>query len=414
MNMSNFTGFRETVMFQGWLLGGATLLAASLLGGGDMFTRDDIKLRIEEDLKASIEQVIPPALHDNDLLKNTLSINNASGETVLAYRATREGRVTGIAFTVTTLQGYSGRIEAIIGVNPAGHILGVRILSHAETPGLGDKIEVLKDDWILGFNGLSLSNPAPDKWAVRKDGGKFDQFSGATITPRAVIAAVKSGLVIGLWTDNIVFSQMLALCPLLAVTGTATNGLGMGMVTTVVLVLSGLLVSLLRQQITPQVRIPTFILIIATIVTLVDMSMNAWVHELYKVLGLFIPLIVTNCAILGRAESFASRNGVIASIFDGLMMGAGFTLVLVLLGGVREILGSGTLFANAAILLGQQFAFLETVIIPDYRGFLLFILPPGGFIALGFILAGKRIIDRRIEEAHKAVRQRSAETEARP
>ena len=198
----------------------------------------------------------------------------------------------------------------------------------------------------------------------------------------------------GIWDNNIVFAQALGLCPLLAVTGTASNGLGMGLATTAVMTASGLLISLLRGIITPQVRIPVFILIIALLVTLVDMWMNAWVHDLHKVLGLFIPLIVTNCAILGRAEAFASRNRVLPTLFDGLMMGLGFTLVLVLLGAAREMLGSGTLFANAALLLGSWASFLELELIPDYKGFLLVILPPGGFLVLGFILAGKRLLDR--------------------
>jgi electron transport complex protein RnfE len=129
-------------------------------------------------------------------------------------------------------------------------------------------------------------------------------------------------------------------------------------------------------------------------VTLVDMSMNAWVHDLHKVLGLFIPLIVTNCAILGRAESFASRNRVLPAAFDGLMMGLGFTLALVVLGAARELIGSGTLFANARLLLGSWASFLELTLIPDYKGFLLIILPPGGFLVLGFLLAGKRLVDR--------------------
>lgn len=199
----------------------------------------------------------------------------------------------------------------------------------------------------------------------------------------------------GIWDNNVVLSQMLALCPLLAVTGTATNGLGMGLATIVVMVIATCIVSMSRDIITQEVRIPVFVLLIAGIVTLVDMYINAYLHELYKVLGLFIPLIVTNCAILGRVESFSSRNYVLPSIFDGLVMGIGFTMVLVTLGAVREITGSGTLFANASLLLGENFSFLELTLFQDYKGFLLMILPPGGFIALGFILAGKRIIDRK-------------------
>ncbi|MBW9266759.1 MAG: electron transport complex subunit E [Candidatus Thiodiazotropha sp. (ex. Lucinisca nassula)] len=207
----------------------------------------------------------------------------------------------------------------------------------------------------------------------------------------------------GIWDNNIVFAQALGLCPLLAVTGTASNGLGMGLASTVVMIASGLLISLFRGIITPQVRIPVFVLIIAVLVTLVDMFMNAWMHDLHKVLGLFIPLIVTNCAILGRAESFASRNSILPSLFDGLMMGAGFTMVLVILGAAREVLGSGTLFANAVLLLGHWASFMELTLIPDYKGFLLIILPPGGFVVLGFLLAGKRLVDRILNYRQKRV-----------
>ncbi len=207
----------------------------------------------------------------------------------------------------------------------------------------------------------------------------------------------------GLWDNNVVFSQMLALCPLLAVTGSATNGLGMGLASTAVLVGSNVLISALRQFISAEVRIPVYIVFIATLVTLVDMVLNAWAHDLYKVLGLFIALIVVNCAILGRAESFASKNAVLPSLVDGLMMGLGFTFALVLIGGVREILGSGTLFAQAHLLLGASFAFLETTVIPDYKGFLLMILPPGGFLAVGFLLAAKRVLDNRLAARAAAV-----------
>lgn len=206
----------------------------------------------------------------------------------------------------------------------------------------------------------------------------------------------------GLWDNNIVFSQSIGLCPLLAVTGTATNGLGMGLATTAVMVVCSAMVSRTRLLIPPEIRIPIFVLLIAVVVTLVDMFMNAWLHELHKVLGLFIPLIVTNCAILGRVEAFASRRSVTEATLDGLMMGLGFTLALVVLGATREILGSGTLFANAALLMGDSFAWMETVVIKPYRGFLLMALPPGGFLMLGFILAGKKVLDRRLQAKAQA------------
>ena len=199
----------------------------------------------------------------------------------------------------------------------------------------------------------------------------------------------------GLWSQNVVFAQMLALCPTLAVTTSGTNGLGMGLATTAVLVVSNVLVALIRNFVSPQVRIPVFVVLIATLVTLVDMSLNAWLHDLYKVLGLFIALIVVNCAILGRAEAFASKSPVLASALDGLGMGLGFTLALTIIGLVRELLGGGTLFSQASLLLGSGFAFLETTVIADYGGVLLMILPPGGFLVLGFLLAAKRIFDAR-------------------
>jgi electron transport complex protein RnfE len=211
----------------------------------------------------------------------------------------------------------------------------------------------------------------------------------------------------GLWNNNVVFSQMLALCPTLAVTSSATNGLGMGLATTSVLVLSNIIVSSVRHLVSAEVRIPVYIVLIATLVTLVDMSLNAWAHELYKVLGLFIALIVVNCAILGRAESFASKSSMLDSALDGLMMGLGFTASLVLIGAIREVFGSGTLFANAHLLLGPAFAFLETTIVPGYKGFLLMILPPGGFMVVGMLLAAKRVLDQR-----RAARTETVATEA--
>ena len=202
----------------------------------------------------------------------------------------------------------------------------------------------------------------------------------------------------GLWGNNIVFSQMLGMCPAMAVTTSGTNGLGMGLATTAVLVCANVIISSLRDFVSPQVRIPVFIVLIATLVTLVDMSLNAWMHDLYRVLGLFIALIVVNCAVLGRAESFASRNGVITSAIDGVGMGLGFTLALTAIGLIRELIGAGTLFSQASLLLGPNFAFLETTVVPDYGGVLMMILPPAGFLVLGLMLAAKQACEHRAKE----------------
>ncbi len=208
------------------------------------------------------------------------------------------------------------------------------------------------------------------------------------------MSQIKYILTDGLWRNNVVFSQMLSLCPALAVTSAATQGLGMGVATMAVLIASNALVALLRGLITEEVRIPAFVLIIATLVTIVDLAMNAWLHELHKVLGLFIPLIVVNCLILGRAESFASKNSVVLSALDGVGMGAGFTLALTLLGALREIGGSGTVFAGASTLLGPAMGVLEIRLYPG-DGALVMILPAGGFIVLGLMIAAKRTLDNR-------------------
>lgn len=212
----------------------------------------------------------------------------------------------------------------------------------------------------------------------------------------------------GLWDNNIILKQFLALCPLLAVTSSATNGLGLGLASTAVMVMSNMLSALTKDIISKAVRIPVNVIIIATLVTLIDALLNAWLHPLHKVLGLFIPLIVTNCAILGRVESFASKNAILPSMVDGIFMGIGFTWFLTFLGGVREILGSGTLFSNASLLLGDSFSFLEMTVIPDYRGMLLVILPPGGFLMLGAILGIKQkleLVAKRAKEKQELVEQ---------
>jgi len=199
----------------------------------------------------------------------------------------------------------------------------------------------------------------------------------------------------GLWQNNAGLVQLLGLCPLLAVTTTLTNGLGLGLATTLTLVASNGIVSLIRRLVRPEVRIPVFVLVIASVVTVIELAMNAWLHELHKILGIFIPLIVTNCSIIGRAESFASRHSVDRALLDGLAMGIGFTLVLATLGGLRELVGQGTLLAQAHLMFGEAGRHLTLTLIEDYRGFLLAILPPGAFLGLGFLIAGMNVINAR-------------------
>jgi electron transport complex protein RnfE len=204
----------------------------------------------------------------------------------------------------------------------------------------------------------------------------------------------------GLWRNNVGLVQLLGLCPLLAVTGTFINGLGLGLATLLTLVASNVTVSLIRSLVRPEVRIPVFVLVIASIVTIIELSMSAFFHELYKVLGIFIPLIVTNCSIIGRAEAFASKNTVGRALTDGLSMGLGFTLVLVALGSLREIIGHGTLFSQAHLMFGEAARSMTLVFVEDYSGFLLAILPPGAFIGLGLLIAMKNIIDTRMQRRH--------------
>jgi len=202
----------------------------------------------------------------------------------------------------------------------------------------------------------------------------------------------------GLWLNNPGTVQLLGLCPLLAVTTTVINGLGLGLATTLTLVASNVIVSLIRKVVRPEVRIPVFVLVIASVVTVIELAMNAWLHDLHKILGIFIPLIVTNCSIIGRAESFASRRSVDRSLLDGLAMGIGFTLVLVSLGGLRELVGQGTLLSQAQLMFGELGRHMTLTVIADYRGFLLAILPPGAFMGLGFLIAGMNIINARREQ----------------
>jgi len=202
----------------------------------------------------------------------------------------------------------------------------------------------------------------------------------------------------GLWKNNPALVQLLGLCPLLAVTGTVVNAIGLGLATILVLVGSNVAVSLIRNHVPDAVRLPAFVMIIASFVTVTELVMQALTYELYQILGIFIPLIVTNCAILGRADAFACKNGVIPSAVDGLTMGLGFTVVLILLGVIREVIGQGTLFTNMELIFGEMAVNWQIVIFNDYPDFLFAILPPGAFVAMGLIIAVKNLVDTYLEE----------------
>lgn len=208
----------------------------------------------------------------------------------------------------------------------------------------------------------------------------------------------------GLWKNNPGLVQALGLCPLLAVSATVTNALGLGIATLLVLVASNVTVSLIRAWVPKEIRIPIFVMIIASFVTSVQLLMNAYTYELYQSLGIFIPLIVTNCIIIGRAEAFASRNAVIPAAADGLFMGLGFTSVLVVLGAIREVLGQGTLFDGMNLLLGDWASVLRIEVFHADTSFLLAILAPGAFIGMGFLMAIKHAIDEKLDRRKATVK----------
>lgn len=207
----------------------------------------------------------------------------------------------------------------------------------------------------------------------------------------------------GLWKNNPALVQLLGLCPLLAVTGSVVNALGLGLATMLVLIGSNISVSLIRNAVSDAVRLPAFVMIIASFTTCTELLMRAYTFELYQILGIFIPLIVTNCSILGRADAFASKNPLLPSITDGFMMGLGFTLVLLAVGAVREVIGAGTLFDNMHLLFGDAAQNWTLILFGEnYKGFLVAILPPGAFLVVGALIAVKNVIDSEIKRREEA------------
>ncbi|MBP8185753.1 MAG: electron transport complex subunit E [Pseudomonas sp.] len=217
------------------------------------------------------------------------------------------------------------------------------------------------------------------------------------------MASYREMAINGLWKNNPGLVQLLGLCPLLGVSNSMVNALGMGIATALVLAFSNAAVALIRHQVTDAVRLPVFVLIIAALTTCIELLMQAFTYELYQILGIFIPLITTNCIILGRAEAFAAKNSVAHASFDGLLMGTGFALVLLALGTLRELLGTGMLLSNMQLLFGPMAANWQITLLPNYPGFLLAILPPGAFLLLGLLIAGKNQLDARALERGKAL-----------
>lgn len=214
----------------------------------------------------------------------------------------------------------------------------------------------------------------------------------------------------GLWKNNPALVQLLGLCPLLAVSGSVVNALGLSIATIVVLIGSNLSVSLIRNAVTDAIKLPAFVMIIASFTTCAELLMRAFTYELYQILGLFIALIVTNCAILGRADAFACKNKPVPAVIDGIMMGFGFSVVLVIVGAIRELLGNGTLFADMHLLLGEFGRGWTLQISENYPGFLVAVLPPGAFLVTGFLIALKNIIDSELQRREKL--RQTQETEA--
>ena len=221
-----------------------------------------------------------------------------------------------------------------------------------------------------------------------------NKMSSSSIQNKPFLVDAKNVLINGLWRNNQALVALLGLCPLMAVSSTAINGLGLGIATMLTIIITNVIVATIRSWLKTEIRIPMFVVIIASVVTVIEMLMRAHWFQLYSVLGIFVPLIVTNCAVIGRAEAYASKNTIVLSALDGFFVGLGFLAVLLVLGCIRELLGYGSLFREADILLGSFASHLKITVFDDYQGFLFAILPPGAFMGLAFIIALKNKLEK--------------------
>ena len=400
------------------VLTGVTAISVALLAYVNELTKEPIAQANAKTLSDAVSAVVPGFDNDPIAEKKTQEVN---GVQYAVYPATKEGKFIGAAVEATSM-GFGGELKVLVGFDAEGKIIDYSLLSHVETPGLGSKAA----DWFKKGNKGDITgmNPGEASLTVSKDGGKVDAITASTITSRAFLNAVNVAyaayagqntadgatgatqknveeaagantatgatikveltdsvrdmnnfkvLMNGIVKENPTFVLLLGMCPTLGTTSSAINGMGMGLATMFVLICSNVVISAIKNLIPDMVRIPSFIVVIASFVTLLQMVMQAYVPALYATLGLFIPLIVVNCIVLGRAEAFAAKNNPVASFFDGLGMGLGFTIALTLLGAVREFLGTGKIF--------------NLTILPEEYGMLVFVLAPGAFIALGYLIA---------------------------
>ena len=406
-----------------------TVVFTALMASTYTYTRPAIEASAQDAQMRLIDEVLPPDSYDNALLEDVVRIGPTPAigldDGGRIWRARKAGEPVALIVETAATDGYAGRIAMVVAINTNGLLSGVRVTAHKETPGLGDYIDPKKDrrkdmPWIGQFAVATWKDVNTAGWTVRKDGGTFGYRTGATISARAVVQAVGRATAWAVERQDALFSAPLAARRSATMTPSSSaifhkcgaehrprpvarpvphprdqhqhgQCRSLGLATILVMAMSNLAVSALRNFIPYEIRIPVFVLIIAALVTVVDLAFNAFLHDLYLVLGIFIPLIVTNCIVLARVEAYAAKNDPLTSTVDGIMMGLGLVWVLALLGGIRELLGAGTLFSGIEMIIPGLSAW--NVFGDDYPGFLIAILPPGAFFALGCLIAAFNAIN---------------------
>ena len=389
-----------------------TLVAGILLGVVYQITLDPIAKANENAKEKAYKAVLAEAdsFETIDALPSDDDINASSDidfskDKVNEVAIGKKGSETaGYVVTVTDSDGYGGDIKFTVGISTEGKVLGVSFLSISETAGLGMRAKqdpsftsqfTAKSDAVASFSVVTDGSAS-------ESNANVDAIGGSTITSKSVTKGVNYALAVyklvagncierlynGIIKENPTLVLTLGMCPTLAVTTSAINGIGMGLSSTVVLALSNLMISLLRKAIPDGVRMPAFIVVVASFVTMVQFLMQGFLPSLYDSLGIYIPLIVVNCIILGRAEAYASKNPPIPSFFDGIGMGLGFTIAITILGAIRELIGGGTIFSDGTNALFD----LSTI---GYTPASIFILAPGAFFVLAFMIAIMNRIKRK-------------------